>query len=163
MRVDIELSCQMVRASGVSLVAQQLKPGEAAERWWPRLTLSAKLERLEGDDRAGVLDLGDRLHVLGDEMADVDAVVDVELGQDVVVAGGRIDLRGDLAVGKRACHRIGLAELALDLDEEGLHRALRVLCVRLYAMAAPTVDSLRRGRARRCGASSPSRGRRAAR
>src|SRR3954469_16983463 len=154
----------MVRASGVSLVAQQLKPGEAAERWWPRLTLSAKLERLEGDDRAGVLELGDRLHVLGDEMADVDAVVDMELGQDVVVAGRRIDLRGDLAVGERACHRIGLAEPALDLDEEGLHRALRVLCAsRLYAMAAPTVDSLRRGRAWRCGASSPSRGRRAAR
>src|SRR5215212_1673323 len=154
----------MVRASGVSLVAQQLKPGEAAERWWPRLTLSAKLERLEGDDRAGVLDLGDRLHVLGDEMADVDAVVDMELGQDVVVAGRRIDLRGDLAVGKRARHRIGLAELALDLDEEGLHRALRVSrASRLYAMAAPSLDSLRRGRARRCGASSPSRGRRAAR
>src|SRR3954454_4767642 len=116
----------MVRASGVSLVAQQLKPGEAAERWWPRLTLSAKLERLEGDDRAGVLDLGDRLHVLGDEMADVDAVVDMELGQDVVVAGRRIDLRGDLAVGERACYRVGLAELALDLDEEGLHRAAPV-------------------------------------
>jgi hypothetical protein len=67
-------------------------------------------------------DLRDRLHVLGDEMADIDPVVEVELGQDVVIAGGRVDLGGDLPVREGARDRIGLAELALDLDEEGLHR-----------------------------------------
>jgi DNA-binding transcriptional LysR family regulator len=82
-------------------------------------------ERLEGDDRVGVGDLRDRLHLLGDEMADVDIGRDMELGQDVVIAGGRVDFRGDLAVGEFAGDLIGLAEPAFDLDEEGLHRALR--------------------------------------
>src|SRR3712207_2788346 len=88
---------------------------------WKRLCLEWDSKRLERDDGPRVLDLGDRLHVLGDEVADVDAVVDVELGEDVVVAGGRVDLRGDLPVGQGARDRVGLAEAALDLDEEGLH------------------------------------------
>src|SRR5216684_672263 len=78
-------------------------------------------ERLEGDDGVGVLDAGDHLHLLVDEMADVGVVIDVELNQQVVIAGGGIDLRGDLGLRERIGHRIGLAELAFELDEEGNH------------------------------------------
>ena len=65
---------------------------------------------------------GMRLHLLVDEVADVGFVVDVEFHQQVVVAGGRIDLGGDLGLGQRVGHLVGLAELAFDLDEEGGHR-----------------------------------------
>jgi hypothetical protein len=58
------------------------------------------LERLERDDRMRVGDLGNHLDVFGDEMADIDPVIHVELGKDVVIAGRRIDLGRDLPVGK---------------------------------------------------------------
>jgi hypothetical protein len=51
-------------------------------------------------------------------VADVDPVIEVEFGEDVVVAGRRVDLRRDLPVCQRARDRIGLAQLALDLDEK---------------------------------------------
>src|ERR1700680_4669993 len=82
----------------------------------------AGAERLEGNDGVGVLDAGNDLHLLVDEMADISVVVDVELHQEVVIARGRIDLGGDLGLGKRVGDGIGLAEPALDLDEEGNHR-----------------------------------------
>src|SRR5580704_15161749 len=79
------------------------------------------LESLEGDHRARVEDFGDGLHLLRHEMADIDLGVQVELGDDVVIACGRVDFRCDLGIVKRACDLVGLAELALALDEEGLH------------------------------------------
>src|ERR1044071_8783464 len=82
-------------------------------------------KRLERDDRVRVGDLGDDLDVFGDEVADIDAVIHVELGEDVVIARRRVDLGGDLPVGESVRDGVGLAELALDLDEEGLHGALR--------------------------------------
>src|SRR6187549_1273109 len=78
---------------------------------WPRraksmvmaggAALSARAERLEGDDGVGVLDARNHLHLLVDEMADVGVVADVELDQQIVVARGGIDLRGDLGLGER--------------------------------------------------------------
>ena len=50
-------------------------------------------ERLEGDDGVGVLDAGNHLDLLVDEMADVGVVVDVELDQQIVIAGGGIGSR----------------------------------------------------------------------
>src|SRR6478735_10877784 len=82
---------------------------------------SAAAERLEGNDGVGVLDTGNDLHLLVDEMADVGLVVDVELDQQVVMAGGGVDLRGNLGLRQRIGHRIGLAELAFELDKEGNH------------------------------------------
>ena len=41
--------------------------------------------------------------------------------QEIEVTGGRIDLRGDLGVGKLVGDLIGLAELAFDLDEKRDH------------------------------------------
>src|SRR5690349_16318951 len=79
-------------------------------------------ERLEGDDGVGVLNARNDLHLLVDEMADVGVVVDVELDQQIVVAGGGIDLRGDLGFRERVGDGVGLAELAFELDEEGNHR-----------------------------------------
>ncbi len=70
----------------------------------------------------GVLDAGDDLHLLVDEMADVGVLVDVEFYQEIVITGGGIDLGGDLGLGKRVGDDIGLAELAFDLHEEGNHR-----------------------------------------
>ena len=55
-------------------------------------------------------------------MADVGIVVDVELDQEVVVAGGGIDLRGDFRFGERVGDGIGLAELAFELNKKGNHR-----------------------------------------
>src|SRR5262249_1316638 len=82
-------------------------------------------ERLEGDDGACVLDARDGLHLLIDEMADVGLVLDVEFHQQVEVAGGRIDLGSELGIRELVRHVVGLAELALDLDEEGDHSRLR--------------------------------------
>src|SRR6185437_4979731 len=79
-------------------------------------------ERLEGDDGVGVLDAWNDLHLLVDEMADVGVVVDVELDQQIVVAGGRVDLRGDLGLGECIGDGVGLAELAFELDEKRYHR-----------------------------------------
>jgi hypothetical protein len=70
----------------------------------------------------GVLDARNHLDLLVDEMADVGVVIDVELDQQVVIAGSRIDLRGDLGLCERIGDGIGLAELAFELDEEGNHR-----------------------------------------
>src|SRR5437016_1665589 len=56
----------------------------------------AGAERLESDDGVGVLDTRNDLHLLVDEMADVGVVVDVEFHQQIVVARGRINFRGDL-------------------------------------------------------------------
>src|SRR5262245_12131778 len=66
-------------------------------RWRSRARppLLARAEGLEGDDGVGVLDARDHLHLLVDEMADIGVVVDVELDQEIVVAGCGIDLRGD--------------------------------------------------------------------
>src|SRR5205823_558823 len=84
--------------------------------------LLARAERLESDDGVGVLDAWDHLHLLVDEMADIGVVIDVEFDQQVVIAGGGIDLRGDLGLRERIGDGIGLAELAFELDEEGNHR-----------------------------------------
>src|SRR4029077_2941315 len=78
-------------------------------------------ERLERDDRTGVEDAGNRLHLLIDEMADVGSVLDVEFHQQVEISGDRVDLRGNLGVGELVGHLVGLSQLAFDLDEEGNH------------------------------------------
>ncbi len=79
------------------------------------------LECLEGDGRPGIADAVDAVHLLVDEVADVGAGLDVEFHQQVEIAGGRIDLGGDLSFGKFVGDLIGLAEFAFDLDEERGH------------------------------------------
>src|SRR5207249_9538414 len=82
-------------------------------------------KRLERDDRVRILDAWNRLHLLVDEMADVGLLLDVELHQQVVISGGRIDLGSQLGVSELVRDLVGFAELALDLDEEGDHARLR--------------------------------------
>src|SRR4029079_6342529 len=79
-------------------------------------------ERLEGDDGQRVLDAGNDLNLLVHEMADVSVIVDVKFHQEIRVAGGGVDLGGDLGFRKRVGDDVGLAELAFDLDEERYHR-----------------------------------------
>src|SRR6516162_8910934 len=58
-------------------------------------------------------------------MTDVGLFFDIELYQQIVVAGSRVDFGGDFGIGKLVGHIIGSAELALDLDEERDHPRLR--------------------------------------
>src|SRR5262245_22834461 len=81
-------------------------------------------ERLERQDRPRVLDARDGLNLLVDEVADIGVGLDVELHQQVEVAGGGIDLGGDLGIGEPVGHVVGLAQVAFDLDEEGNHARL---------------------------------------
>src|ERR1700738_3155279 len=101
-----------------------------------------RAECLEGDDGVGVLDAGNYLHLFVDEMADVGVVVDVELDQEIVVAGGGIDLRGDLGFRKRIGNRIGLAELAFELDEKGNHRVSPEIFASIGQKWAPKASQL---------------------
>src|SRR5436190_2761109 len=58
-------------------------------------------------------------------MADIDGVGQIAFYQQVVLAGGRVDLRHLFDIGDRGVgHRVGLAELAFDHDKDGLHRTL---------------------------------------
>src|SRR5882757_539842 len=104
--------------------ADRFKIARSFWRRFARLSVDAltRAERLEGDDGVGVLDTRNDLHLLIDEMADVGVVVDVELDQQVVIAGGGVDLRGDLGFRERVGDGIGLAELAFELNEKGNHR-----------------------------------------
>ena len=86
----------------------------------------AALECPEGDGRERVLDSGNHLDLLVDEMPHIHVVVDIELGHQVEIAGGGIDFRGDLGVGQRAGDLIGLTEVAFDLHEKRLHRLTRL-------------------------------------
>src|SRR5436309_12399833 len=79
---------------------------------------------LERQDRSRVLDARDDLHLLVDEVADIGIGVDVELHKEVEVAGGGIDLGGDLGVGEPVGDVVGLAQVAFDLHEEGNHARL---------------------------------------
>src|SRR4029077_14114205 len=60
-----------------------------------------------------------------DEMADVGLLLDVELHEQVEIAGGRINLGGELGVRQLVGDFIRFAELAFDLNEEGDHSRLR--------------------------------------
>ena len=51
-----------------------------------------------------VLDAGNDLHLLVHEMADIGRRIDIEFHQQIEFARGRIDLGGDLGVGKRIGH-----------------------------------------------------------
>src|SRR5262249_2273812 len=82
-------------------------------------------KRLEGDDRAGVLDARNDLHLLGDEMADVGSDLDVELRQQIELAGRGVDFGRDFGVSELVGDLVGFAGLALDLHEERNHARLR--------------------------------------
>src|SRR6266478_6431861 len=93
------------------------------QKWWFDTTQGA-LKRLERDDRPGVQNARNGLDLLVDKMADVGAVLDIELHQQVEVAGGRIDFGRDLRIRQRIGHRVGFAEVALDLNKKRGHAFL---------------------------------------
>jgi hypothetical protein len=81
-------------------------------------------ESLEGDQGEGVLHAGKGLDLAGDEVTDIGLFVELAFHEKVVLAGGRIDLRHLLDIASIVGHVIGLAELALHHDEDGLHDPL---------------------------------------
>src|ERR1700738_1501330 len=119
-----KLSSSIVRRKSVHLSESKTSIGHARTPGLRVYRVSAltRAERLEGDDGVGVLDAGKHLHSLVDEVPDVGVVVDVEFYQEIVVASGGIDLGRNLGFRKRIGDGVGLAELALDLDEGGTHR-----------------------------------------
>ena len=125
----VYVGATIVAAAGLFVIWRE-RPARspACAREAGRRSALRPLKRLEGDDGVGVLDAGDALHLLVDEMPDVGSAIDVEFHQQVVVAGGRVDLGGDLGFGQLVGHLIGLAELAFDLDEEGGHRDRLQIC-----------------------------------
>ncbi len=101
-------------ASGDALAGAAAAPGGAGED-------SGK--RFESVDRKGVFDAGQELELAGDETADIGVVVEIALHQQIVLARDRMHL-GDLL---DVLHRgvgdlVGLAQLALHHDKDGLHR-----------------------------------------
>ena len=66
------------------------------------------LKCLESDDGVGVDDIGDGLHFFADKMADIDAVIDMEFGQNIKMTGNGINFRSDFSVCQAACDIIGL-------------------------------------------------------
>src|SRR3954466_9876343 len=99
-------------------------------------------KRLEGNDRSCVLDAGDDLNLLVDEMTDVDAGVDIDLHQQIEFARGRIDFGGDLGVGEAVGHLVRLAELAFDLDEKRDHGTSRPNPAKSTASGKATLSPL---------------------
>ena len=97
-RADVALAAG---ADGIHLGRDDLDPATARRLLGPRAIIGASVKN----------------------EADVGAVIDVELHQQIVIAGGRVDFGGDLGVGEAAGDLVGLAELALDLNEERGHRA----------------------------------------
>src|SRR5690242_3318773 len=107
--------------SGVLFVPYSL----LAIRHSPFAILPLLPKRLERQDRPCVLDARDGLDLLVDEVADVGAVVHIELHQKIKLTGGRIDFGGDLGIGDPVRHVVGLSKVAFDLDEEGNHACLQ--------------------------------------
>jgi hypothetical protein len=78
---------------------------------------------LERYDRPRVLNAGYDLHLLINEMADVGRRIDVKLDQEVEISGGGVDLGSNFSICERIGDRIGLAELAFDLNKKRNHYA----------------------------------------
>src|SRR3979411_253101 len=114
--------------SGCRIGAPVQKMPQRCERRWARPEWTdggyalAGAKGLEGNDGGGVLNAGNDLHLLVDEMADVGVFINVELDQQIVIPCGGIYLGGDFGFGQCVGDGVGLTEFAFDLDEEGNHR-----------------------------------------
>ena len=64
---------------------------------------------------------GNGVDLLIDEAADIVVTIEVDLDEQIIVASRRIDLRGNFGIDDSGRDRIGLAKLAFDLNEKGLH------------------------------------------
>src|SRR5918994_994650 len=81
-------------------------------------------ERLERDQGERVLDAVQGLHATGDEPPDVGLVIEIDLHQQVVLAGDRVDFRYLFDVLDRGVgDLVGAAALAFDHDEDRLHQS----------------------------------------
>ena len=125
--IFVLIGAAIIAAAGLLVIWRERQLGLQRARGaeGPPTGGSPASERFEGDDGVGILDALDGLDLLVDEMTDVGLVLDVELDQEVVVAGGRIDFGGEFSIRELVRHFVGFAELAFDLNEEGDHSRLR--------------------------------------
>src|SRR5258705_12584005 len=114
------ISIRMARCPTIGMAGTRPAMTPQRRSMWPQ----GALKRLERDDRPGVQNARNGLDLLVDEMADVGAVLDIELHQQVEVAGGRINFGCDLGIGQRVGNRIGFAEVAFDLNKKRNHAFL---------------------------------------
>ena len=109
---------------------------------WREHQLALKSDRRAGRRRRNGYDAPNALNVMMVRVSATPAMVctfsamkwpisvdgiDVEFHQQIEIAGGRIDFRGDLGVGELVGDLVGLAELAFDLHEKGDHARLRTV------------------------------------
>ena len=88
---------------------------------------------------------GRRLQPLGHEMADIGRIRQIAFHQQIELARGRIDLRDLLDIAdRRVRDLVGLAELAFDHDEDGLHRALPIRTGTAHSTTGSRQDRIRR-------------------
>ena len=132
--VMIVVGSAIIAGAGLFVIWREHQLALARRRAVEGATTSPK--RLEGDDGARVGDPGNGLHLLGDEMADIGRGIDVEFHQQIEVAGGRIDFRGDLGVRELIGDLVGLAELTFDLHEKGDHARLRTAKIAYISVPA---------------------------
>src|SRR5690606_3791063 len=78
----------------------------------------------EGHRRQGPGDAGNVEELVVEPVAHVDIIRDVDLGDEVVFAGGRVEFGHDLAVVYLVRDLVGLAWLATELDENAAHGGL---------------------------------------
>src|SRR5690606_24389069 len=111
------------------------------------------LERLEGDRRQRAHDMRDVEQLFGEIMPDILVLGHVDLGQEVVIARGRVKLADDLAVIDRIGDLVGLAGRAAELDENRAHGEPLDLLPRQTRPRAPRGSSPRARSRARSGAS----------
>ncbi|MBP2227199.1 hypothetical protein J2847_000479 [Azospirillum agricola] len=98
------------------------KKGPGNSRPFPQSDDRCLREGLVGDQRKGVADARQGLDMLGHETADVVVLSEIALHQKIVLAGDGMHLRHRFNLLDRLVgDQIGLSQLALDHDEDGLH------------------------------------------
>jgi hypothetical protein len=78
-------------------------------------------ESFEGDDGTCVGYARNGLHLIANEVSNINGHVDMEFGEDVIITGDRVDLRCNFPIRQSAGYSICLSQLAFDLNKEGLH------------------------------------------
>src|SRR5258705_11137703 len=111
------ISIRMARCPTIGMAGTRPAMTPQRRSMWPQ----GALKRLERDDRPGIQNARNGLDLLVDKMADVGAVLDIELHQQAEVTGGRKNFGCDFGIGQRIGNRITFAQGAFSLHKNGKH------------------------------------------